>query len=66
MECTGIPVITISRGRIVWRDGKITAERGSGKYIDRPTWPVHHHNQMLRNEVAEPTAVDRSHQKASK
>ena len=67
MECTGIPAITISRGRIVWRDGKITAERGSGKYIDRPTWPVHHHNQMLRNEVAEPTAVDRSrHQKASK
>ena len=60
MECTGIPSITLSRGRVVWRDGKITAERGSGKYIDRPTWPLHHHNQMLRNELAEPTAVDRS------
>ena len=60
MECTGIPSITLSRGRVVWRDGKITAERGSGKYIDRPTWPLHHHNQMLRNQLVEPTAVDRS------
>ena len=60
MECTGVPAVTLSRGRVVWRDGQLNAERGSGKYIDRPTWPLHHHNQMLRNQLVEPTAVDRS------
>lgn len=32
----GIPSHTVSQGRIVWRDGELRAERGAGRYIDRP------------------------------
>ncbi len=59
MECTGIPAITLSRGRVVWRDGQLSTERGTGKYISRPCWPLDHHNQIKRNHLAEPTRVER-------
>jgi dihydropyrimidinase len=32
----GIPSHTVSQGRIVWCDGELRAERGAGRYIDRP------------------------------
>ncbi|HET7313883.1 dihydropyrimidinase [Salinisphaera sp.] len=32
----GVPSHTVSQGRIVWRDGELRAERGAGRYIDRP------------------------------
>lgn len=35
IQVTGWPVMTIARGRIVMRDGKITAEPGSGEFIAR-------------------------------
>jgi dihydropyrimidinase len=30
---TGWPVVTISRGEIVWRDGQITAKPGRGEFL---------------------------------
>ena len=30
---TGWPVITLSRGEVVWRDGKVTAEPGRGRFL---------------------------------
>lgn len=36
MEVQGVPVSTIVRGKVVMREGKITGEPGSGKFI-RPT-----------------------------
>jgi len=35
-EVTGLPRYTLSRGEIVYEDGKITAEDGRGKFIERP------------------------------
>ncbi len=35
IQVTGWPVMTIARGRVVMRDGKITAEPGSGEFIAR-------------------------------
>jgi dihydropyrimidinase len=37
-EVTGWPIITIRRGEIVYRDGKILAEAGSGKLAPRQRW----------------------------
>jgi dihydropyrimidinase len=59
MECTGIPVVTLSQGRVVWEDGELKTIRGAGRYIPRPCYPTYWHNQMLRNELAEQTPVDR-------
>ena len=33
MEITGWPVITISRGEVVWRDGAMLAEPGRGEFL---------------------------------
>ena len=40
MEVTGVPVVTLSRGAVVWREGELRAERGAGRYVDRPCWPA--------------------------
>ena len=38
MEVTGIADVTISRGAVVWEDGKLHTKSGHGKYIPRPCW----------------------------
>ena len=63
---TGVPAVTLSRGRTVWKDGQITAERGSGRHLNRPCFPGYYDNQLLRNRLAEPTPVERTLPKASK
>lgn len=39
MTVTGVPAVTVSRGKVVWREGELTAERGAGRYVDRACWP---------------------------
>jgi dihydropyrimidinase len=36
MEVTGLARSTISRGRLVWHEGVLRAERGAGRYVERP------------------------------
>ena len=59
MTVTGVPAVTISQGKVVYEDGELKTVRGAGRYINRPCFPSYWHNQMLRNEMAEPTPVDR-------
>src|SRR5204863_789380 len=33
---TGLPRFTLSRGEVVFSDGKITAEDGRGRFVERP------------------------------
>jgi dihydropyrimidinase len=33
---TGLPVVTLSRGRIVWQNGELRTEVGAGRYVKRP------------------------------
>lgn len=35
MEVTGWPVMTLSRGEVVWDDGKVTAKPGHGRFLAR-------------------------------
>jgi dihydropyrimidinase len=59
-EVTGLPRYTFYRGDIVFEDGKITAEDGRGKFIDRPAGtPV---NQALSSwkALTTPQPVERS------
>jgi dihydropyrimidinase len=59
MTVTGIPAVTISQGKVVYENGELKTVRGAGRYIERPCFPEYWHNQILRNEHAEPTPVDR-------
>lgn len=35
MECHGVPVVTISRGKVVYEDGQLKVAQGHGKFIYR-------------------------------
>ena len=59
MECTGNARTTLSRGRVVWHDGELRTERGTGRYIERPPFPTYFTAQQKRNRLAEPTKVER-------
>jgi dihydroorotase-like cyclic amidohydrolase len=57
--CTGGPAATLSRGRIVWKDGDLRAEAGDGHYVERPAFsPVHVANSTWK-ELTAPRAVAR-------
>ncbi|MDY8109807.1 dihydropyrimidinase [Fulvimarina sp. 2208YS6-2-32] len=36
LEVTGLPVITISRGKIAYKEGDVRAEKGDGRFVERP------------------------------
>jgi dihydropyrimidinase len=36
MEVKGVPVHTLSQGKLVWTKGQLRTEKGAGRYIDRP------------------------------
>ncbi|GBR07418.1 dihydropyrimidinase [Acetobacter oeni] len=38
LELTGLARTTISQGKIVWDDGDLRAERGAGRYVERPAF----------------------------
>jgi dihydropyrimidinase len=60
LEVTGIPVVTLSRGRILWKDGELRTVRGTGKYIDRPCFPSYFNAVNRMRELSEPKPVKRS------
>ncbi len=58
--CTGLPIVTLSRGKIAWKDGDLRAEKGDGRYIERPPFsPVHVANSTWKLQTAA-NAVRRS------
>lgn len=59
MKVTGNPSHTISQGKIVWADGKLTVERGAGRYIPRPTYAAVFEAIKRQNEQLAPKPVVR-------
>jgi dihydropyrimidinase len=59
MTVTGIPAVTLSRGRVVWKDGQISADKGSGQHVNRPCFAPYHEALKLEREKNAPTAVKR-------
>ena len=60
MEITGNAAVTISRGMVVWENDELKTERGRGRYINRPCNAFFWDAQRKRNELSEPSAVDRT------
>jgi dihydropyrimidinase len=58
-KCTGAPWITISRGKIAWRDGDMRAVKGDGQFVARPPFPATHVANSVWKETSSPKAVDR-------
>jgi dihydropyrimidinase len=59
-ECTGVPVATLSHGAIAGKDGDLRADKGDGRYIERPAFsPVHVANSTWKQQTT-PMAVQRA------
>jgi dihydropyrimidinase len=58
-KCTGAPWITLSRGRIAYKDGALRAEAGDGQYVERPAFPAIHVANTAWKELNAPKAVER-------
>ncbi len=50
---------TVSRGRLVWSDGDLRAERGAGRYVSRPAYGPDFTAAALRSADLAPTGVQR-------
>ncbi len=59
MELEGVPAMTWMRGKLTWNRGELMAEKGHGKYVDRPCFAPYWESVKRRNDLAEPTAVVR-------
>jgi len=60
MKLQGVPSHTISRGKLVWAEGRLDAERGAGRYIPRPTFPAVFDALKRQGELKAPKAVVRA------
>ena len=59
MQVRGVNTVTISQGKVVYQDGELNTERGAGRYIHRPTYPVYYHAMEKFSAQRAPTAVAR-------
>ncbi|XP_048794989.1 dihydropyrimidinase isoform X1 [Lagopus muta] len=60
MVCHGVPVATISRGKVVYHDGVFNVTAGQGKYVSRPPFPPYVYERVKqREEVCQPIPVKR-------
>ncbi len=59
MAVKGLPAVTISQGKAVWRNGRLDARRGAGRNVPRPPHADYFAAQNLRNELTRPHGVRR-------
>jgi dihydropyrimidinase len=59
-RCTGVPWMTISGGRIAWKDGDMRAEAGHGRYVERPAFPAVHVANTTWKDLNTPKGVART------
>jgi dihydropyrimidinase len=59
METIGAAAVTLSRGRVLFENDELKTERGTGKHIERPCFSPYWTSQEKRNELSQPTKVER-------
>ncbi|XP_041929216.1 dihydropyrimidinase-related protein 5a [Alosa sapidissima] len=50
LRCHGVPLVTISRGRVVYENGIFTCAEGSGKFYPLRTFPDYLYKKMVQRE----------------
>ncbi|XP_010766319.1 dihydropyrimidinase-related protein 5a isoform X2 [Notothenia coriiceps] len=60
LRCHGVPLVTISRGRVVYENGMFTCAEGSGKFCPLRTFPDLLYKKMVQREKSQAVkAVER-------
>ncbi|XP_012984914.1 dihydropyrimidinase [Melopsittacus undulatus] len=61
MVCHGVPVATVSRGKVVYEGGAFSVTAGHGKYVSRPPFPPYVYERIRqREQVCQPVPVKRA------
>jgi dihydropyrimidinase len=60
MTVRGIPSHTVSRGKLVYAQGELRAEKGAGQYVKRPAYGMQFEAAGKRAEANRPSAVKRA------
>ncbi len=60
MTVIGNAAVTLSRGRVLWENDRLTTEKGWGKYVSRPCFASYWESQKRRNEAAAQGPVART------
>lgn len=50
LRCHGVPLVTVSRGRVVYENGIFTCAEGSGKFYPLRTFPDYLYKKMVQRE----------------
>ncbi len=58
-KVTGVPTCTVSRGKVVYARGELRAERGAGRYLQRPPFSPVFGALERKAKLARPAAVAR-------
>jgi dihydropyrimidinase len=59
IACRGLPIVTLSRGRIAWKDREIRLAPGDGRYVPRDPFPAGHAASITWKETSRPRPVGR-------
>ncbi len=59
MQVRGVPTHTLSRGKLVFANGDLRAEKGAGQYVKRPAFGTNFEAASKRTLANKPTAVAR-------
>jgi dihydropyrimidinase len=57
MEVEGVNTITLSQGKIVYREGELRTVKGAGRYIDRPPFPAYYAALLQKEALERPRPV---------
>jgi dihydropyrimidinase len=60
IEVRGFPAVTVSHGKVVWRNGQLDVTPGAGRNVPRPPMSPTFEAQTKRNEITRPHAVKRA------
>jgi dihydropyrimidinase len=59
IKVQGLPRFTLSRGSVVYSDGKVTANNGRGKFVQRAAFPAEARALAKYRAFTEPKGVAR-------
>jgi dihydropyrimidinase len=65
MEVKGANTVTISQGKVVYKNGELRTVKGAGRYINRPPFASYYDALKLKRETEKPTPVKRTGKKAA-
>lgn len=52
LECRGGPALVLSQGQVVFEEGKLQVQQGTGRFIPRKHFPDHAYQRVnFRNQV---------------